>query len=146
MHVREARNGDYDAVMDLMRQLNPDDPPFSEAERRTFSQILQSGHLQLIVAEIKGALVGSCYLNLIPNLTRGARPYAVIENVIIDTHSRQRGIGQALIDHALRMAWAKDCYKVMLLSGRSDSAVHAFYRKCGFDPDSKQAYIRRAPD
>jgi len=43
------------------------------------------------------------------------------------------------------MAWRNNCYKVMLMSGRTDESVHEFYRKCGFDPDEKQAYIHRAP-
>ncbi len=145
MQVRTTRSDDYDALMGLMRQLNPDDPPFGDAERETFEQVQLADHLRLIVAELDGQLVGSCYLNLIPNLTRGARPYALIENVITDTRQRNQGIGQALIDHALQLAWEHNCYKVMLMSGRTEPAVHAFYRNCGFDPDSKQAYIRRAP-
>jgi len=33
----------------------------------------------------------------------------------------------------------------MLMSGRAETAVHAFYKKCGFNADEKQAYIQRAP-
>jgi GNAT superfamily N-acetyltransferase len=78
-------------------------------------------------------------------MTRGGRPYAVIENVITDSEHRSRGIGKALIKRALELAGKENCYKVMLMSGRKDQAVHAFYKKCGFDSDEKQAYIQRIP-
>ena len=102
-------------------------------------------YLELIVAEEGGALLGSCYINVIPNITRGGRPYAVIENVVTDSAHRNRGIGKSLLDHAVELSWARSCYKVMLMSGRPESAVHAFYKKCGFNVDEKQAYIQRAP-
>ena len=82
---------------------------------------------------------------MIPNMTRGSRPYAVIENVITDLAHRNRGIGKALMKAALDLAWRENCYKIMLMSGRKDKAVHAFYKKCGFNSDEKQAYIYRAP-
>ena len=128
-----------------MRQLNPLDREASEIEFQVFNEIIDSNYLELIVAEDEGVLLGSCYINVIPNITRGGRPYAVIENVVTDSAHRNRGIGQSLLDHAVELAWAQDCYKVMLMSGRTEGAVHAFYKKCGFDPDEKKAYIQRAP-
>lgn len=32
----------------------------------------------MLVAELDGAVVGTCYLNIIANLTRAARPYALV--------------------------------------------------------------------
>ena len=144
MLIRLAQSGDYESVMALMQQLNPADPAASTTEQTAFEAILRRDGLSLLVADDAGVLVGSCYLNVIPNLTRGGRPYALIENVVTETSRRNQGIGQALITEALSIAWQQDCYKVMLMSGRTDESVHAFYRKCGFDADEKQAYILRA--
>lgn len=145
MQIRLAENEDYEQLSGLLRQLNPADPAASRNELETFQEIIASSHLSLIVAEDDGVLRGSCYLNVIPNMTRGGRPYAVIENVITDSGYRNRGIGAALMDWAIEMAWEQNCYKVMLMSGRKDESVHAFYKKCGFDAEEKQAYVRRAP-
>jgi GNAT superfamily N-acetyltransferase len=135
---------EYDQLLVLMRQLNPLDPEASNIELQVFKEIINSTYLDLLVAEDGGLLLGSCYLNVIPNITRGGRPYAVIENVITDSAHRNRGIGRSLLDHAVKLAWAQNCYKVMLMSGRTESAVHAFYKSCGFNTDEKQAYIQRA--
>jgi len=128
-----------------MRQLNPLDQEASDIEFHVFNEIINSKYLDLIVAEDEGVLLGSCYLNVIPNITRGGRPYALIENVVTHSAHRNRGIGKSLLDHAVELAWEQDCYKVMLMSGRTESGVHAFYKKCGFNADEKQAYIQRAP-
>jgi GNAT superfamily N-acetyltransferase len=145
MQIRLVKRNEYDQLLGLMRQLNPLDKEASEIEFHAFNEIINSKYLDLIVAEDGGILLGSCYLNVIPNITRGGRSYALIENVVTDSAHRNRGIGKSLIDHAVELAWAQNCYKVMLMSGRAETAVHAFYKKCGFNADEKQAYIQRAP-
>ena len=145
MHIRFAHIEDFDQLLSLLRQLNPEDSFATEIQSKVFREILASEHLELVVAEQAGSLTGSCYLNIIPNLSRGGKPYALIENVITDPNHRRRGIGRQLITFALAEAWRRDCYKVMLMSGRRDERVHRFYRDCGFDDKAKQAYIIRAP-
>ncbi len=68
----------------------------------------------------------------------------LIENVITDKQHRKRGIGRAILGRALEISWQTNCYKVMLMSGRKDEAVYAFYRDCGFDADARQSFIQRA--
>ncbi len=92
--------------------------------------------------ERDGALLGSVYLNIIPNLTRGAKPYAVIENVITYNAYRRKGVGKALMLHAIESAKQAECYKIMLLTGR-DEEVQDFYSSCGFNKKGKQAFIYR---
>ncbi len=145
MQIRTALAEDYEQMLGLLQQLNPADPAPTDAVYRAFEEILGSESLLLFVAESDGKLLGSCYLNLIPNMSRGGRPYAVIENVITDSAHRQQGIGQTLLSHTLNAAWEAGCYKAMLMSGRKDPGVHTFYRSCGFNADEKQAYIHRAP-
>ena len=88
-------------------------------------------------------VIGSTYVNVVPNLTRGARPYAVVENVIITRRRRGEKLGKLLMEAVLERARAAGCYKVMLLTGSSNPDTHAFYRACGFDGDAKQGYVIR---
>ena len=96
--------------------------------------------------EESGRIVSTCYLNIIPNLTRSSRSYAVIENVVTDQAFRGSGYGKRIIQHAIDYAWQMGCYKVMLMTGSKEESTHAFYRACGFDGDEKQAYIVRSPN
>ena len=82
--------------MALYRQLNPDDPALTGAKARTiFAAISRSDYLYLFVlTDDAGVVQATCYLNLFPNLTRGARPYGIIENVVTEERLRGRGLGQ----------------------------------------------------
>ena len=146
MHAvfREARSGDLDAVLGLYRQMHPNDPvPEDGSEPATFSQILGSPGLHLFVLELDGVVVATTYLNVIPNMTRGVSPYAVVENVVVDESHRRTGLGRTIMDGTLQAAWDAGCYKAMLMTGSRTPGTHAFYRACGFSPDAKQAYLAR---
>jgi hypothetical protein len=40
---------------------------------------------------------------------------------------------------------ARDCYHVLLQSGRMDSRVHHFYESLGFEPGVRIGYVARRP-
>jgi N-acetylglutamate synthase-like GNAT family acetyltransferase len=144
MNIRLASDKDYDVVMSLMRQLNPEDPELDGLlGMQRYSSILETSGLSIYLAEIDGEPVATCYLNVIPNLTRGGRPYALIENVVTDKNLRRSGIGTSLLKEVISEAFKLDCYKVMLLTGR-DSNVHTFYENCGLEKNRKTAFIKRS--
>src|SRR5262245_39040104 len=122
--------------MGLYGQMHPRDPVPAEG-LAVFTQILDSPGLRLFVLEDEGSVVATTYLNLIPNLTRGAAPYAVIENVVVDEARRGTGLGKAIMAHTLKAAWEAGCYKAMLMTGSRNPATHAFYKACGFSGDDK---------
>ncbi|MGE4339936.1 MAG: GNAT family N-acetyltransferase, partial [Pigmentiphaga sp.] len=78
-----------------------------------------------------------------PNLTRGCKPYGLIENVVTHAAFRGRGHAKALLGHALKAAWIAGCYKVMLMTGRKDEATLKFYESAGFDRQEKQTFIAK---
>ncbi|MGA2107163.1 MAG: GNAT family N-acetyltransferase [Syntrophorhabdales bacterium] len=90
-----------------------------------------------------GLLVASCVLSIVPNLTRGCRPYGLVENVVTHGDHRRKGCGKAVLKAALTYAWDRNCYKVMLLSGRMNEGVYRFYESAGFDRHAKQAFLAK---
>jgi GNAT superfamily N-acetyltransferase len=138
---REAGAGDLGGILRLYRQLHPDDPVVGDGA--VFGQILGSAGLHLFVLEVDGDVAATTYLNVIPNLTRGGAPYAVIENVVVEESLRGSGLGREIMAGTLQAAWDAGCYKAMLLTGSRTAGTHAFYRACGFSPDAKQAYLAR---
>ena len=122
---REARSEDLPVVLGLLRQLNIDDPPVEPSVAQTvFDSILSTPGLTVFVLEEDSALVASTYLNIVPNLTRGASPYAVIENVVVDVARRGQGLGKAIVAATLEVAWEAGCYKAMLQTGSRRPATH----------------------
>jgi GNAT superfamily N-acetyltransferase len=141
---REAGPDDFEDILRLYRQLHPTDPVLRDgSDAAAFAQILSSPGLHLYVLENDGVVVATTYLNIIPNLTRSASPYAVIENVVVEETVRGTGLGKQIMADTLRAAWDAGCYKAMLQTGSRTPATHAFYRSCGFSPDVKKAYLAR---
>jgi GNAT superfamily N-acetyltransferase len=141
---RNAGPDDFQDILRLCRQLQPKDPVLHDgSDAAAFAQILGSPGLHLLVLEIDGAVVATTYLNVIPNLTRSASPYAVIENVVVEETLRGTGLGKQIMAGTLQAAWDAGCYKAMLQTGSRTPATHAFYKACGFSPDAKKAYLAR---
>lgn len=142
--IRSAQQDDLREVLELYRDLHPTDPRV-DAERAegAWSALLSSGFNTVLVAEVAGVLVASCTLSVIPNLTRSARPYGVIENVVTHSEHRRTGLGRAVLAAALDLAWNANCYKVMLASGRSEDILR-LYDQMGFKRGGKTFFeIRR---
>ena len=89
----------------------------------------------------KSRLISTCILTIIPNITHGARPYALIENVVTHPDYRRKGLGTAVLRYAQNYAWQHDCYKVMLLTGKKDAGTLTFYKKAGFKQGIKTGFI-----
>lgn len=127
MHVRKPQREDLPRVLELYRQLQPDDPVLAdEIAGAAFATILREPWLSLLVLDDGGQVQSTCYLNVVPNITRSARPYAIIENVVTDQANRGKGYGKRVMAHALEVAWEAGCYKVMLLTGSKSESTHAF--------------------
>ncbi len=141
--IRDLGIGDADALVALYQHLNAGDvPPSSEAVHAVFTHPGMR-HFGLFAGD---ALIASCNLSVIPNLTRGGSSYGVIENVVTHADHRGQGHGQAVVRHAVQEGLKANCYKVVLTTGRKDPAVWAFYERCGFDPADKRAFVvRRKP-
>jgi len=139
--VRSARRDELDDLLELYRQLNPDDPELGpEAVANLWGEMLADEDLDIVVVEHDGRLVATCLLSVTKNLTRGARPFALIENVVTHEDYRGEGFGTRCVEAAVDRARERDCYKVMLLTGSDETWKHEFYEECGFDREAKTGF------
>jgi GNAT superfamily N-acetyltransferase len=141
--IRELGREDLDSLLSLYRQLHEQDDPLPERAKleETWHGILRDPAQVYLGGFVGSNLVAACNACVVPNLTRGARPYAVVENVVTHANYRRRGIGAKVMRALLERCWARGCYKVMLMSGVSRAEVHGFYEALGFDKKSKQAFV-----
>jgi GNAT superfamily N-acetyltransferase len=141
MEYRAAREEDLEGLLALYRQLNPEDAPLDFGSALAiWRESASKGMTEYFAAVEDGVVASACCVTAIPNLTRGGRPYAIIENVITDEGSRGRGLGRRVVMMAVESARARGCYKVALLSGAKRVEAHAFYKAIGFDGDSKRGF------
>jgi ribosomal protein S18 acetylase RimI-like enzyme len=141
--IREITENDFDQLLGLYMQLH--DNPFpgkSERVLAVWNNILADENHHIIVAEEDGNIASSCVCVIIPNLTRGQRPYAFVENVITDEKYRKKGLATACLDYARELAQRKNCYKMMLLTGARQESTLRFYEQAGYNKNDKTAFIQ----
>jgi GNAT superfamily N-acetyltransferase len=143
--IREIAESELPDLLRLYEHLHTADAPLpaQEVVDGVWSAIQRNPDLKYFGAFEDGVLVATCTLSILPNLTRGCRPYGVIENVVTHPTFRRRGLGRAVLQHALQHAWSRGCYKVMLLTGRKTEDTYRFYESAGFDRHAKQAFLAR---
>lgn len=141
--VREAKREDLNELLNLYLYLHETEvPELSKHLSDTWDTIMNDKNHHIIVKETDGVIVSSCVCVIIPNLTRGVRPYAFVENVV--THEKYRGKGYATecLEYAREIAKKNNCYKMMLLTGSKEQSTLDFYTRAGYNSTDKTAFIQ----
>ncbi|MCL2445530.1 MAG: GNAT family N-acetyltransferase [Oscillospiraceae bacterium] len=139
--LRYATPQDLVNLLQLYTHLH-DNPMPDELPEALWQQIMADPNHHIIVAEQDGQLVSSCVLVVVPNLTRGQRPYAWVENVVTHADYRKRGLGSAVLAHAKDIAMQRGCYKIALMTGTKSDATLRFYESAGYNCTDKTGYIQ----
>ncbi|WP_338088533.1 GNAT family N-acetyltransferase, partial [Niveibacterium umoris] len=137
MQIRPLAEADLPELLALYRHLHINDDPLPAESKvsEVWGEYMSSPSIKCFGVFVAHELVASATLVVIPNLTRGCKPYGLIENVVTHEAHRNRGYGSSVLRVAQSHAWAVGCYKVMLLTGRKDSNTLRFYQSAGFSSD-----------
>ena len=140
MNIREAREEDFSAIHTLMKELNPADTVENiDVREAMYLKIVDDPSNYIFVGVHEEKIVSTCYLNIIPNITWKAAPYALIENVVTSATHRRNGYGRMCIQHAIDFAYYKGCFKILLMSSKRNDRTREFYSTVGL-VQSKDGY------
>lgn len=143
MEIREARESDLAGLLRLYTYLGKElpDPEESRVEE-IWRRIMGDPNHHVLVRDDSGELRAACVLVIVPNLTHGGRPYALIENVVTDAGYRRRGYATAVLNAAKDIAVREGCYKLMLMTGSKLESTLRFYEKAGYNRRDKTAFVQ----
>ena len=110
----------------LVPQLSSSSPP---PTREHLERIVDSDSCSLLIARDRERIVGSLTLVVFP-IPTGARAW--IEDVVVDSSVRGKGVGEALNLKALEIARAEGAVTVDLTSRPSREAANRLYQRIGF--------------
>src|ERR1700685_767625 len=124
-NARLAKGSDLLGLLELFRlsEVSPTREP-AERAQQIWSEILSHENVMVFVSVEEARVIATCMLITAPNLLRAGQRHGFLENVVTHPEFRGRGRGGAVVQAALAAAWAKDCYHVLLQSGRKDPRVH----------------------
>lgn len=138
IEIRPAERGDVAAIAEMFAQdmlgghgdsADPDALPDYLA---AFDRISASPNDRLYVAVLNDAVVGTFQTTLITSLTGRGAANLNIEAVHTRSDMRGRGIGQAMIGHAIEQGRACGARLVQLTSNAARLDAHRFYARLGF--------------
>ena len=136
VEIRPATEADLPGLLRLYGQLAEEraesQPAGHAASRSILAEVQADPRRELLVAVRGQRLLGTVDVVIVPNLTHGGKPWAIVENVAVDESERRTGIGTRLMRAVERRVEQAGCYKVQLLSRKRRHAAHAFYEALGF--------------
>ena len=140
LRVDRATHQDVPVLCELLEQLFSQElefQPDSEAQRRGLLQILDNPGCGLILvlrlqrAEQPEQVIGMVNLLFTISTALGER-VALLEDMIIDRHHRQRGAGAQLLEAAISQAQQAGCRRITLLTDEDNLKAQQFYGRQGF--------------
>lgn len=108
--------------------------------KENFKLMESNPNYMILTAKEDNLVVGSVMGIICLDLVRKCKPFMVIENVIVKSTCRGRGIGKMLMEEIEKIGRMRKCYYTMLVSGGHRKEAHQFYRTIGYDKDLVQGF------
>ncbi len=137
INVRQCTHADAEAVTSLLPQLWPDQSLDRQLLKDTFHKAIDSPQQRYLCAIVESQIVGFCSLSIKHSLWCQSL-LAHIDEIIVDSNFRGRGIGTRLLEEAEKIAVNLRSERVELDSAFHRRDAHRFYEKMGFE---NRAYL-----
>jgi len=128
MHIRKYQDTDKNSLINLWKDVFPDDPPHNEPSI-VIEQKLAIDDL-IFVAEDNKEIAGACIAGY-----DGHRGW--LYAVAVSRKCRRKGKGSQLIKYATKSLKALGCKKVNLQIRATNTAVADFYKSLGFTTEDR---------
>jgi GNAT superfamily N-acetyltransferase len=133
MMIRAVKQDDLAALCALYEQLM-DAPCDMQRLPAVFEKVCRNDNACVFGAfDADGTLMGSVYVVVCEDLVEQCRPFAVVENVVVDEKVRGKGVAGALMTQAEVFARERNCMYMMLVSGAQRKQAHGMYEHLGYD-------------
>ncbi len=117
------------AIRQLLVQLSRSGKDKGAIPEEWFIDVINSPWHDLIIAEEDGTLLGMAALSIM--MGAGIRKNAYLEDFVVSSESRGKGVGGLLWDEMLKWAKEKGAKRLEFTCGQGRDAAHAFYSKKG---------------
>jgi GNAT superfamily N-acetyltransferase len=135
MKLIKATHSDISELVELLSSLFEQEAEFepnSEIQSKALSKIILDPKIGIIlIAKDDDKILGMVNLLFTESTALGSK-VALLEDMVILSSSRGRGIGSQLIDYAISEAKKVGCKRITLLTDIENTKAQSFYQKKGF--------------
>jgi GNAT superfamily N-acetyltransferase len=136
VQIRRVRKADLPRLQELYDQLHLKNYLSFRVPRmrlgQAFDRLARDRHHAILVAEAEDKIVGTCHAIVVPHLGHALKPFAIVENVVVDAGLRSAGVGEHLMAAAGDLARRRGCYKLALTSNIARGRARKFYQRLGW--------------
>ena len=148
IRIRPLKPDDIEAVMRLHRELgwNPAFKADGSTLRQRLHALITEENALLLVAEIKGRVVGYIHGELVTYLLFAGREMFISE-VFVDEDYRDHGVGKSLMATIEAEAAREKCFRITVMNGRErESYKRGFYPSQGYEERGQTAVFSKRLD
>lgn len=142
MEIRDLNIDDIPQLALLYKQFWNEDSDIKKMQEQ-FSRLAQNSAYILLGAINGNVLVGSIMGIVCEELYGNCKPFLVVENMVVDSNVRKKGIGKALFTEMERNAREKECTQIILVTEANRLDACAFYETMGFHPTTNRGYKKK---
>jgi ribosomal protein S18 acetylase RimI-like enzyme len=134
--IRNAEPSDLETLVDLLGLLFSIEADFEvdpQRQRRGLARLMDGcqKHACIKVAVVEGRVVGMCSAQTLVSTSEGGT-VVLVEDMVVATAWRGRGIGRKLIESICRWADLRSASRLQLLADRTNQEALEFYAKNGW--------------
>ncbi|BBD08211.1 GNAT family N-acetyltransferase [Desulfovibrio ferrophilus] len=133
--IRQAGHHDIEQLLPLLGELcaMEQDFLFDEArQRRGLELLVDDTGSCVLMAELDGQTVGMCTAQIVISTAEGGAS-ALVEDLVVDSRFRGRGLGRRLLGRLRRWTEGQGATRMQLLADRDNAGALGFYDRCGWD-------------
>jgi ribosomal protein S18 acetylase RimI-like enzyme len=136
--IGSATKNDISEILELLYEMKRPKPK-TRSEKSLFKKkilrYLSDKDKKILVARHDSKIIGVVSMIFLTRLNRTKKELYIPELVVSKSYRRQ-GVGKSLIDHCIKTAKKKGCFRIRLESGKQRRVAHIFYPKLGFEQSS----------
>jgi GNAT superfamily N-acetyltransferase len=135
MVIREAVAEDVGAILAIYREsgIEGEDRFSIEEATKHLESFRTYPNYKVWVVVIDGEVVGTYALLIMDNLAKRGLRSGIVEDVGVTPGQQGKGVGRAMMVHAMEQCRDAGCYKLVLSSNMRRTRAHEFYEALGFE-------------
>ncbi len=143
MSVRTAKINDIPQLCALLQSLFNQEVEFISDEKLQIAgltKIINNPEVgDIVIASENSRIVGM--VNLLYTISTALGGIVVIlEDMVVSSDMRGKGIGSELLNYSFELAKSKGCQRITLLTDNDNESAHKFYQRHGFTRSSMTVF------
>jgi len=130
--IEQATIIDLESLSELFEELIGEKTDFIKMNEN-FKLMSSDSSYIILVARENDEVLGSVMGIICMDLVKECQPFMVIENVVVKSKFRGKGVGMKLMQHLENLARSRNCYYTMLVSSGYRRDAHKFYEAIGYE-------------